>query len=396
MYKKINLNSNNVRGFKVKLYPTDEQKSILQTHMSLFRFVYNWALNESNNYFDKNKVYIGKTELMKRFAELRNQTKWLQDIPLHSARLAIAHLDYGYKKFFKHEARHPRFKSKKNIVQKIHYRNESYAFNIDNDSIKISGFKRGERILCKTHNIPPPILSGYYNCTITFDGINYWLSVNTEVNLLDKYIDSSEYGESIGIDVGIKKFAQLSDGTVYQLPKILKTIDKRIRKQQSRLSKMKNRRIIKVKQEKTNLDKIPLTKNEEKLQKDNINLRIRRKNIINSFLHQSTSEIANKYPSKIIMEDLAISSFINKKSKKNNKSDIYHANWYRFREILKYKSEDHGIKFILADRCFPSSQICSNCGSIRKISGREYICHECGFRIDRDLNAAINLSRIAY
>lgn len=395
MYKKININSNNVRGFKVKLYPTDEQKSILQIHMSLFRFVYNWALNESNNYFNENKVYIGKTELMKRFAELRNQTEWLQDIPLHSARLAIAHLDFGYKKFFKHDARHPRFKSKKNIVQKVHYRNESYAFNLDDNSVRIPGFKRGERILCKNHNIPPSS-SGYYNCTITFDGINYWLSVNTEIDLSNKLIQSSEYQEAIGIDVGIKKFAQLSDGTVYQPPKILKTIDKRVRKQQSRLSKMKNRRIIKARQEKTNLDEIPLTKNEAKLQEDNINLRIRRKNIMKSFLHQSTSEIANKYPSRIVMENLDISSFINRKSKKNNKSDIYHANWYKFREILKYKSEERGIDFILADRCFPSSQICSNCGNIRKTSNREYICHECGFRIDRDLNAAINLSRIAY
>lgn len=395
MYKKLNINSNNVRGFRVKLYPTEDQKKILQKHMHLFRYVYNWALNESNLFFEKNGVYIGKTELMCKFAELRNKTEWLQDIPLHSARLAISHLDFGYKRFFKHEARHPRFKSKKSTIQKVHYRNESYAFNIDNDSVRISGFKRGERIICKNHNIPPPSSSGYYNCTVTFDGIDFWLSVNTEVDLSSK-LPQKEYTESIGIDVGIKKFAQLSDGTVYQMPKILKTIDKRIRKQQSRLSKMKNRRTALANQEKTNLDKIPLTKNETKLQRKNIQLRNRRKNIIRSFLHQTTSEIANKYPNKIVMENLAISSFISKKSKKNNKSDVYHANWYKFREILKYKSEERGIEFVLADRCFPSSQICSNCGNIRKVSGREYICHECGFRIDRDLNAAINLSRIAY
>ena len=394
MYKKPNINSSNIRGFKIKLYPTEEQKIILQRHMHLFRFVYNWALNESNVFFNENKEYIGKTELMRRFADLRNKTEWLHDIPLHSARLAIAHLDFGYKKFFKHEAMHPKFKSKKTTVQKIHYRNESYAFYIDNNSIRISGFKRGERILCKNHNIPPPSLSGYYNCTVTFDGIDYWLSVNTEIDLSNKLIQKANYQDPIGIDVGIKKFAQLSDGTVYQMPKILKTIDKRIRKQQSRISSMKNRRVALSNQEKTNLDEIPLTKNEVKLQKENIKLRNRRKNIIRSFLHQSTSEIANKYPSKIVMENLSITSFIGRESKKNNKSDVHYSNWYKFREILKYKSEERGIEFELADKCFPSSQICSNCGAIRKQSGRVYICHECGFRIDRDLNAAINLSRI--
>lgn len=392
MFKKPNIESNNMRGFKIKLYPTDEQKKIFLMHMNLFRYVYNWGLEQSQKYYMENNEYIGKANLQKLLSEYRNKTPWMQDLPLHSARLALDHLDFAYKKFFSHEARFPKFKSRKTCVQKVHYRNESYAFNIDSNSVRISGFGRGERILCKSHNIPDPIYSGYYNCTVTFDGIDFWLSVNTEIdtsalecnNLID---------ESIGIDLGIRKFAQLSNGIVYQRPKILNTIDKRIRKQQSRLSKMRNRRYKTSKQTRTKFEDIPCTKNELKLKDQNIKLRIRRKNITRSFLHQTTTEIANMYPSRFVVEDLNVSEFIRNSKKNNSKSEIYHSMWYKFREYLTYKSISRGIEFVVADRNFPSSQICSCCGFIKKSSYRTHICPVCGLRIDRDLNAAINLSK---
>ena len=394
MFKKPNISSENIRGFKIKLYPTDNQKQVFLSHMNLFRFIYNWGLERSQEYYAEYGEYIGKAKLQKLLSEFRNNNSWMQNIPLHSARLALDHLDFAYKKFFKHEAKFPKFKSKKSCIQKVHYRNESYAFNLDSNSVRISGFGREERILCKSHNIPPPNISGYYNCTVTFDGIDFWLSVNTEVDrsyLKDDLLSE----ESIGIDLGIHKFAQLSNGIVYQRPKILKTIDKRIRKQQSRLSKMKRRRYITAKQTITKFEDIPCTKNELKLQDQNIKLRIRRKNIMRSFLHQTTTEIANMRPKRIVVEDLNVSEFIRHSKNMNNKEEIYHAMWYKFREYLTYKSIERGIEFIVADKHFPSSQICSNCGSIKKSSYRTHICDVCGLRIDRDLNAAINLSRYA-
>ena len=394
MFKKPNIISQNVRGFKVKLYPTDNQKQIFLNHMDLFRFIYNWGLEKSQEYYKEHGEYIGKVRLQKLLSEYRNNTPWLKNIPLHSARLALEHLDFAYKGFFKNETRFPRFKSKKSCIRKVHYRNETYAFNFDDNSVRISGFGREERILCKSHNVPPPIISGYYNCTVTFDGIDFWLSVNTEVDR--SYLKDEELSEeSIGIDLGICKFAQLSNGIVYQRPKILNTIDKRIRKQQSRLSKMRRKRYDTAKQTITKFEDIPCTKNELKLIDQNIKLRIRRKNIMRSFLHQTTTEIANMRPKRIVVEDLNVSEFIRKSKKMNNKTEIYHSMWYKFREYLTYKSIERGIEFIVADRNFPSSQICSNCGSIKKSSYRTHICPVCGLRIDRDLNAAINLSRYA-
>ena len=144
----------------------------------MFRYVYNWGLSLSQKYYNDYKKYIGIDKLFKYLSEFRNSNEWMKDIPLHSARLALIHLDFAFKKFFKHEGGFPKYKSKKYSKKCIHYRNESYAFNFDETSVRISGFKRGERILCKNHNIPSNI-EKFYSCTITFDGINYWISANS-------------------------------------------------------------------------------------------------------------------------------------------------------------------------------------------------------------------------
>lgn len=387
MYKKLNINSSRIRGSIIKLYPTDEQKEIFNTHINLFRYTYNWALNEAQEYYKEHNKYIGKDELFRRFSDLRNSTEWLKEIPLHSARLAISHLDNAFKLFFKHKNKFPRFKSNKYSKKCVHYRNEIYAFNFDENSVRIPGLPLRERVLCKSHNVPLDV-DRYYSCTITFDGKDYWLSVNSE----RKSIEQKELStESIGIDVGQHKFAQLSNGKVYQTPKILKTLEKRNRHQQSRLSKMRNRRLNEARRAKTKLEEIPFTQNEIKLKNANIQLRNRIKNIRRSFLHQSTTEIANTLPKRIVMEDLSIMEMSHQDF--NNKDFVTHSMWYKFREYLAYKAEDRGIEFVLADKNFPSSQICSRCGSIKKSSFRTHICDVCGLRIDRDLNAAINLSR---
>lgn len=390
IYKKPSITSSNMRGYKIKLYPSESQKEILNEHINLFRYAYNWALNESIEFYKENKSYIGKTELMKRFSIMRNNNEWMQKLPLHSGRLAIEHLDFAYKKFFKGLAHFPVYKSKKYSKKCVHYRNESYAFNFTEDSVRISGFARNERILCKTHNIPPS-KSGYYNCTITFDGINYWLSVNVEnVDINPDYYTDKLTDESIGIDLGIRKFAQLSNGMAYHHPKKLKVLDKRQRKEQSRLIKMRNTRLDIANKAKIKLEDVPLTKNEQKLKIKNMKTKLKQKNIRNSFIHQTTTEIVKLLPERIVIEDLNVSEF--KRQKINNRDAIAHSMWYKFRECLSYKCYERNINLVVADRSFPLSQLCSRCGFRKKTSYREFICPNCGLRIDRDLNASINLS----
>ena len=386
--QKVKINNDKMRGFKIKIYPTEDQKALIDRHIELFRYVYNWGLSRSIEYYAENKEYIGISKLYDELSKIRNENEWLQEIPLHSARIALNHLDNAYCNFFSYNKGFPKYKSKKYSSKTVHYRNESYAFNIDKNSVRIPGFPRNERILCKSHNIP--IDAKFYNCTIKFDGINYWLSVNIEIETPE--VQSYELtGESLGIDLGIRKFAHLSNGKIYRSPKILKTLTKRQSNQQKRLSKMRERRIEEAIKTKTKLEDIPYTKNEAKLKDQNTKLKIRIKNIRRSFLHQTTSEIVHTYPSRIIIEDLNVTEMV--QSNFNNRDEVFHSMWYKFREYITYKSKYLGIDLVVADKAFPSSQICSRCGYVKKSSYTEYICPICGLRIDRDLNAAINLSK---
>lgn len=402
------INKDLSRGFKIKLYPTEKQKEVLNRQIDLFRFVYNWGLNEHINYYKENGSYLKRKEMLKKLSEFRNSHEWMKDIPLHSARLALAHLDQAFANFFNGKG-FPKFKTKKrhstskgkfssNVKKCVHYRNESYAFYFENQYVRLPGFPKGEKILCKSHKVPMDKDRSYYSCTVTFDGKNYWLSVNTEVNKeVDNagYHEQSEYlGKSIGIDLGIRTYAQLSTGKAYYLPERLIKLERRRRRQQSRLMKNEHKRKEAAKQAKTKLENFPVSKRMQKLSDDYYKTRTRMLNIRNSFLQETTTEIANTYPDRIVMEDLSNSDFI--KWKYKDVDEIYHANWYRFREILKYKCQERDIEFILAARDFPSSQICSCCGNRSKsainVRTREYICKVCGMVMDRDLNAAINLS----
>lgn len=401
-----NINNNLSRGFRIKLYPTEEQKKILKRHIELFRYVYNWGLNQRNIYYKETGNLLKTNDLLKRLSEFRNSNEWLQELPLHSARLAIYHLDDAFNNFFKYGKGYPKFKSKRirtprkeysrSFKQTVHYRNEQYAFNINENGVRISGFPRMERIKCKSiDHIPIYDNTKFYSCTVSFDGYEYWLSVNIEVDRSYLYNEDINLDQSIGIDLGVVTYAKLSNGKEYKLPKILHTLENRRRRIQSKLMRRTSKRRIQAKQTKTKFESIPESKNTQKLFLQYYKLRTHIKNIKRSFIHQSTTEIANTYPKRIVMEDLNQSDF--KKWKVGKYYDfILHSNWYKFRECLEYKCKERGIEFVVADRKFPSSRLCSNCGSMDFYMDnrhRMYKCKCCGLEIDRDLNAAINLSK---
>ena len=108
-----NINKDYSRGFKLKLYPTESQKAILDRHIELFRYVYNWGLKQRNEYYKSTGQLLKTRDLMDRLSEYRNANEWLQVLPLHSARLAIYHLDNAFNNFFKYGKGYPKFKSKK-------------------------------------------------------------------------------------------------------------------------------------------------------------------------------------------------------------------------------------------------------------------------------------------
>lgn len=386
------------KGYKIKLYPTEEQKLFLNRQIELFRYVYNWAIQKEkeqyNDYINgqTSKSFLGVLDLYSLLRDERNSHEWLKEIPTHTAKEAIRNALSAFNKFFKKICRFPKFKSKKTAKKSFQVRNESNAFYFDGKYLRISGLKFGDKILCKTHNIPIGENVRYYRCTISFDGYNYWLSLNTEKDTSYLKEVETEYSHtSIGIDIGFRKLAQLSTGQAYYHPD-MHILERRKRLQQSRLSKMRNKRIKESIKARTKLEEIPVSANEKKLQYQYYKTRTRIKNIHLSNYHKITTEIANMYPDRIVMEDLNLKGLRSRKNKAS--TNMSSTPLYLVREFLTYKCKDRGIELIFADKFFPSTKLCSGCGSKYNIgSSKIYRCPSCGLVIDRDINASINLSR---
>lgn len=378
-----------MKGTKIKLYPTESQKNRLLELIDLYRFVYNWAIHIQIDNRNSGNKYIRFYDLCKIFESFRKEekNKWLLNIPLNTARHALMDADQAFMNFFNKRSRFPRFKSKKNPNHSFTTRSDRLYFK--DDHVRLEGFKRGEMILTKSTRLSNFEDVAFYNSTISTDGIDFYLSVN----IIDKIpMEFDNQNEPIGIDLGLKHLAVLSDGTVYDHPN-LRRLNRRIKKQQRQVAKDLNRRKALAKEAKTKPEEIQWTNGMIKRSQSLKKSFIRKKNIIQTNMHQITREIVNKFPSSIVLETLNIREMMHKKYLSRFVID---STLYKFIEYLSYKCQDNSINIIKADPWYPSSQICSNCGFRQKIGNKRiYKCHCCGLEIDRDLNAAINLKKLA-
>ena len=256
--------------------------------------------------------------------------------------------------------------------------------------VKLEGFTTSKRknkqkinwIRLAEHNRIPTDCK-YTNPRIKYDGLNWWLTVGVE------YEDSTAIpsNDGIGIDLGIKDLAVCSDGAKYKnINKSQKV--KKLEKQKRRLQRSISRSYEKNKKGESYCK----TNNVKKKEKLLLTLNYRLTNIRKNYLNQTTSEIVNRKPRFICIEDLNVSGMM--KNKHLSKA-VQQQGFYEFRRQIEYKSAWNNIPVIIADRFFPSSKLCSCCGSIKKdlkLSDRIYRC-ECGNVIDRDYQAALNLKR---
>ena len=393
---KANCDQSQVRRYTVELYPTESQKAFFKRQFELFRYVYNWALNKEIESRDAGNGFIGRRELFKMFSEYRNATPWLQEIPLNTAREALSNLLYAYDMFFSKKTRFPKFKSRHKSRQIFQVRNEQFAFRFYEDSVRISGLPAREFVKCGHHPFPTDKDAKFYQPTIYFDGYRYWLNVACEMSTKKPFEGGeSTRIDSIGIDVGIRTTIQLSTGEAFNIPDT-HVLEKRSDRFRSRLDKMAQRRIKESIRTKTKFYDIPMTKNEAKLKYRFYKTNERIKNIRRSFVHETTTKIANMYPKRIVVEDLEYEKLIQDAPTAWMRRKIKGSMFAKIHSSLEYKCADRGIEFVKAPRDYPSSQICSCCGNRWKDPShlKIYKCPKCGTSIDRDLNAAINLSRI--
>ena len=365
------------KAFKTRIYPTEEQIIYFNKCFGVSRFAYNWFLNEQKiNY--KNNTQMSWKQSRDKFMNYRNQIPWIFEIKSRVYRYAQGDLMEAYDRFFKGKSNQPKFKSKKKKnkqsfstdICKILNKN---LFYIVGSNFNNKGYKNN-RIKIKTSE-DISWLKNIFKIIISKQNNIYYVSFNYKEIVEEKDLYQNNFTKTVGIDLGLKTFATQSDNKITKLPKqkIIK-IENKIKVFQRVLSKKQrgSKNYYKV--------KTKLNKCYQKIT-----------NIKTDFLHKYTTWLCKNY--KIIkIEDLNISGWLknHKLTKSTSRSSLG-----TFRSMLNYKTQWYDSNLIIIDKWYASSKICSKCGNKKdklKLSERVYICDKCELKMDRDLNAAINIS----
>lgn len=375
-----------IKTYKVRLKPNNVQNTKMFKSAGTARWAYNWVLARQKENYEFGHKFIQDGILRKELTQLKKSEEftWLFEVSNNITKQAVKDACNAYKRFFKKQSKFPKFKSRKK--SKPSFYNDSMKLKVNNTHVHLE--KIGKVKLSEKSRIPYGDVV-YYNPRITFDGVNWFLSVGVEINEFQGTANLTD--ELLGIDLGIKDLAIVSNGSVY--PNINRT--PKVRKLKKQLRRMQ-RQVSRKYQMNKDGDKFVKTKNiaklETKIKKQHINLT----NIRTNYRQQITTEVVKTKPSRIVVEDLNVKGML--KNKHLSKA-IAEQSFYAFVETLRYKCEELGIEFVKANRWFPSSKTCSSCGSVKKdlkLTERIYECDCCGKSIDRDLNASINLARYTF
>lgn len=365
---------------KIRLLPTKEQEAKMWQSVGTARYIYNWTLVKQEENYKNGGKFLSDNILRKEITKLKkSELIWLKKVSNNIAKQAVKDACNAYKNFFKKLSDKPKFKSRKRSRPSFY--NDPIKLKVKNKIVlleKIGWIKTSEQLpICK-----------YYNPRVTYDNKYWYLSVGIEIESKQEKLTDV----SLGIDLGLKILAICSNGKVFKninKTKKVKQLEKRLKRKQRQISK------------KYEMNKIRnggscqyiKTKNIEKLEYTTKLLHRKLSNIRNNYLHQVTTNIVKTKPYRIVIEDLNVSGMMkNKYLADSARKQCF----YKFREYLSYKAELRRIELIVADRFYPSSKTCHKCGFIKidlRLKDRIYRCSHCGEIIDRDLNAAINLSK---
>ena len=380
-----------IKTYKTRLEPNNKQHARMLQFAGAARYAYNWALAKEKEAYELGNSFINDNELRKLFTKHKEEADWLYDISNEVTAQAIKDAVIAYSNFFKGRAKFPQFKSRKRSrpafyqngfkikATETHIKLEKIAESKRPNKRKLNWIKLSEKN--RIH-----IVETYLNPRVTFDGIHWYVSVGVEHP--DDIIPVPT-NPGIGIDLGIKDLAVCADKHTYK--NINKTYRvKRLEKAKRRKQRQISRKYLLNKEG----NKYVKTKNIEKAELALLKLTHKLTNIRNDYIHKVTTDIVKREPSFIVIEDLNVKGMMRNK---HLAKSIQEQNFYRFREILTYKAENAGIKLIIADRFYPSSKPCSNCGAVKqtlKLTERVFVCSSCGLEIDRDYNASLNLCRL--
>ena len=339
-------------------------------------------------YYQNNGKHLSTFSMTNLLKPLKNDGEhgWLYNISHASLKIVCRDLDDGLQRCFKKQNKYPRFKSRKRSKPSYPVRTDRLYFK--NGFVVVE--KLGKVKYKTNFSIPQGRDVGkFYNARISFNGFKWFLSFvmeceNQAPTLTDK---------SMGIDLGVKELAIVACGEEHKVyhninkSKKMKQLEKKIKHKQRSVSRKYEANKVGNTYHKTN----NIIREELEIRR----LRKRLSDIRHNYIHQVTHELVSTLPRTVVMEDLNVSGMM--KNKHLSKA-IQEQCLYEFIRQMKYKCEWNGIEFVQVDKFYPSSKTCSNCGTIKKdlkLSDRTFVCSDCGFTIDRDYNAALNLMRYA-
>ena len=362
------------KAYKYRIYPNKEQQELINKHIGCCRFVYNLCLEKKINAYKTSKKSISCFDLINLLPSLKKEqeTSFLKEVNSLSLQAAIHNLDSAYQRFFKEKKGFPKFKSKRNarqsfqIVQKTHV-------DFDGKKVYIPKFKEG--IKCRFHRFfNGKIKTSTISRTVTG---RYYISILVELNDDNPSKKPIDENKAVGIDLGIKTFATLSNGKEIPNPKNLKNALVRLKRLQRSLSR-----------------KAKGSNNREKARKILAYQYEKVTNRRNDFLEKVTHQLVTTYDT-ICLETLSASNMMKNHHLAQALSDIAIG---RFNELIEQKADWYGTNILRIGRFEPSSKMCS-CGYVYrdlKLSQRVWTCPNCGRTNQRDLLAANNIKAFAF
>ena len=374
-----------LKSFKTEINPTEEQKARIRRTIGICRYVYNFYLGHNKALHDNGEKFMtGKSFslwLNNEYIPDNPDKTWIREVYSKAVKKSIEDGCTAFTRFFKHQSDFPKFKKKgKSDVKMYFVRNNPKDCQCERHRLKIPtlGWVR-----IKEKGYIPTTKDGYMirSGTVSVKAGRFYVSVLVEIP--DVNIGNNS-NEGIGIDLGLKDLAIVSNGKTYRnINKSagLKKLEKQLIREQRSLSRKYENLKKGESTQRANIQKQKL-----KVQK----LHHKMDNIRTDHINKTIAEIVKTKPSYITIEDLNVKGMM--KNRCLSKA-VASQKFYEFRTKLKAKCDENGIELRVADRFYPSSKTCHHCGSVRKnlkLSDRIYRC-ECGYVADRDLNAALNL-----
>ena len=365
-----------LKAYKYKIKPNSQQQELLSKFFGCVRFIYNWGLERKTSAYKENGTKVGYVELARELTSLKKteEHQWLAECSNESLQQSLRCLDNAFTNFFRKKGKYPKFKSRKgkNSAKFIN----SVHFDFENWTVKLP--KLGKVKLCENRAFDQSKCK-QGTCTVSRDNCGTYWCVITVDDLQPKVARTKPLKETaVGIDLGIKDYAILSDGTKFTNPKHLEKAQRKLAWLQRDFARTKKD-----------------SKNHEKMRVKVAKCHRAISNQRNDFLHKLSTHLIRNYDT-ICLEDLNVKGM---EQNHHLARAIQGASWSEFVRQLEYKSEWYGKNILFIGRFEPSSKLCHKCGYINRdltLKDREWVCLVCGEHHDRDVNAAINIREIAF